>query len=160
MPSNVYCPFCGFGWQSDLHSTCPNCQEIKACPHCGCKPRCDWQTCPYCEVAYTTDDYRLGSHFGNLLVVAGILGLCVWILAILRSYVAGQYWITAVQLVLPSWITVVSTGIVFWRSRNSPQPPRYAGIVYLTLVIMGWMTTVMCCLTPFACLPLMWLIDI
>jgi hypothetical protein len=142
----------------------PASEPDATCPRCGKHVETSWRFCPNCEavlrgqrrgaVGKVVDedvhrDTRGTNVFLILLAVLGGLGLIFYIFAGVASLKnGGGSALLAIALGI-LFLGLITTGIMFWRTRDNPSQRGLGRVILGTLAMTGGLIMVSC-VTGFA----------
>ncbi len=135
--------------------------RTSSCPRCGTRVQEHWKFCPNCE-AYLLGprrgirgrrldvDVRRDSTLTTvlliLLAVLGGFGLFGYLLVAVTTFEHGGYWIMAGVILTILLLSMISTGIMFWRTRDDPSRRGVGRVIVGTLALTGGLFAFSCVL--------------
>jgi hypothetical protein len=132
-----------------------------SCPRCGKHVEALWRFCPHCEAVLS------GPHRGTrgglfedqvrrdragtgviliLLAVLGGLGLCAYLFAAVAALQEGTWELLAGVVLGVLFLALISTGIMFYRTRQDPSQRGIGRIIVGTLALTGGLFGLSCVL--------------
>ena len=163
--AEVTCPRClasvAVPAASAITSHEPSGARATTCRRCGRHVEAQWRFCPYCEAVLFGprrgarggfDDVVRRDRTGTnvlliLLAVLGGFGLLAYLAAAVASFDEGG-WRLLVGIVLGLFfLFMISTGIMFWRTRNRPEERGIGRVIVGTLALTGGLFGLGCVLS-------------
>jgi hypothetical protein len=133
----------------------------RSCPRCGERVEDRWSFCPNCEAFLRgpqrglrarrfDSDVRRDSTFTTvlmiLLAVLGGIGLCMYFLAGVAAMEDSGPWLLFGVVLAVLLLSLISTGIMFWRTRDDPSRRGVGRVVVGTLALTGGLFALSCVL--------------
>jgi hypothetical protein len=132
-----------------------------SCPRCGKRVEEIWNFCPNCE-AYlhgprrglrgrrldvdVRRDSTLTTVLLILLAVLGGFGLFGYLAVGFTTFEHGGYWIMVGVILTVLLLSMISTGIMFWRTRDDPSRRGVGRVIVGTLALTGGLFALSCVL--------------
>jgi hypothetical protein len=132
-----------------------------SCPRCGKPVEKQWRFCPNCEAVlagprrgargvYFDDEVRRDrtgtSVILILLAVLGGIGMCAYLWAGVAALEEGTWQLLAGVILGVLFLALVSTGIMYYRTRNDPSRRGVGRVVVGTLALTGGLFGLSCVL--------------
>jgi len=135
--------------------------RTSSCPRCGMRVEEHWKFCPNCEAyllgprrgirgrrldADVRRDSTLTTVLLILLAVLGGFGLFGYLAVAVTTFDQGGYWIMAGVILTVLLLSMISTGIMFWRTRDDPSRRGVGRVIVGTLALTGGLFALSCVL--------------
>jgi hypothetical protein len=132
-----------------------------SCHRCGKRVEKQWRFCPHCEAVlagprggargiYFEDDVRRDrtgtSVILILLAVLGGFGLCAYLWVGVATLQEGSWELLAGVVLGVLFLALISTGIMFYRTRHDPSQRGVGRIIVGTLALTGGLFGLSCVL--------------
>lgn len=134
------------------------------CPHCGKPVEPMWMVCPYCEEAIQEPergragagvdrDVRCDSTATRVVLIVlstlgGIYTVGFFAMALLGTGSSEETWqMVGGGLIILLFLSLVSTGFMFWRTRDNPSARGFGRVVLGTFSLIGFFIAGSCALT-------------
>jgi hypothetical protein len=129
------------------------------CPRCGDQVEPAWRYCPHCHATLrgpnrgkvaniVDDDVRRDTKGTNvvliLLAVLGGLGLFFYLSLGLSSLQQGSGQVLIAIILSVLFLTLLTTGIMFWRTRDDPSRRGIGRVILGTLAMTGVLFVLSC----------------
>jgi hypothetical protein len=133
-----------------------------SCPRCGRRVEENWTFCPNCEAflhgphrgirgrrldADVRRDSTFTTVFLILLAILGGFGLFGYLAVAVTTFDEGGYWIMAGVILAVLLLSLISTGIMFWRTRDDPSRRGVGRVIVGTLALTGGLFALSCVLS-------------
>jgi phage FluMu protein Com len=130
----------------------PSAGRPTSCRRCGRRVEEQWRFCPYCEAVLFGprrgargggfDDVVRRDRTGTnvlliLLAVLGGFGLLAYLAAAISTFKDGGAQLLIGIFVGVLFLAIISTGIMFWRTRNRPEERGIGRVIVGTLALTG-----------------------
>lgn len=139
----------------------PAAERPTTCRRCGRRVERQWRFCPYCEAVLFGprrgarggfDDVVRRDRTGTnvlliLLAVLGGFGLLAYLTAAVSTFKDGGLQLLIAIIVGVLFLAMISTGIMFWRTRHRPEERGVGRVIVGTLALTGGLFGLGCVLS-------------